>query len=164
VVKFNDYECPPCKQTFNMYKPVKSKWEQQAPGQVKFVSKDFPLEPECNKAVPRGIHQFACEAAAAVRLARTKGKADAMEDWLFANQGKLSAESIKQAVRDIGGVPDFDAQYAHVLNDVRVDTSLGGFLGVNSTPTFFINGVRIDPWLPEVLDAAIAYELQKSSK
>jgi protein-disulfide isomerase len=50
-----------------------------------------------------------------------------------------------------------------VLNDVKVDTSLGGFLGVHSTPTFFINGVQIPSLQPQLLDAAIAYELKKAS-
>ncbi len=44
VVKFNDYQCPPCGSTFQAYKPLKAKWDKEAPGKVKFVTKDFPLE------------------------------------------------------------------------------------------------------------------------
>jgi uncharacterized membrane protein/protein-disulfide isomerase len=161
VVKFNDYQCPPCRQTFEVYRPVKSKWDQRAPGQVKFVNKDFPLEGECNPNAPKGPHALACEAAAAVRMARRNGKAEALEDWIFANQPALTAASLKQAVEGIGAVKDFDAQYPRVLNDVKIDASLGGFLGVNSTPTFFLNGIQIRAWPPEVLDAAIEYELKK---
>jgi uncharacterized membrane protein/protein-disulfide isomerase len=164
VVKFNDYQCPPCKQTFELYKPIKQKWEQQAPGRVKFVTKDFPLEGECNANAPRGVHVLACEAASAVRMARRNNKAEPLEDWLFANQGSLTLDGLKKAVRDIGGVADFDAQYPRVLNDVKVDTSLGGFLGVQSTPTFFINGVQVPNLQPQLLDAAIAYELKKAAK
>jgi len=163
VVKFNDYQCPPCKQTFELYKPIRQKWEQQQPGRVRFITKDFPLEPECNANVPQGVHQFACEAAVAVRLARRNNKAEPLEDWIFANQATLSIEGLKKAVRDIGGVQDYDAQFARVLNDVKVDTSLGGFLGVHSTPTFFINGVQIPSLQPQLLDAAIAYELKKAT-
>jgi protein-disulfide isomerase/uncharacterized membrane protein len=163
VVKFNDYQCPPCKQTFELYKPIKQKWELQAPGRVRFVTKDFPLEPECNTNVPKGVHALACEAAAAVRMARRNNKAEPLEDWIFANQGSLTLDGLKKAVRDIGGVPDFEGQFPRVLNDVKVDTSLGGFLGVHSTPTFFINGVQIPSLQPQLLDAAIAYELKKAS-
>lgn len=165
VVKFNDYQCPPCKQTYDLYKPIKVKWEKQAPGKVRFVTKDFALEGECNTNAPRGTHVLACEAAAAVRMARRNNKAEALEDWIFANQTSLTLDGLKKAVRDIGGVPDFDAQYPKVLNDVKVDTSLGGFLNVNSTPTFFINGIQLPGSIqPELLDAAIAHELKKAVK
>ena len=162
VVKFNDYQCPPCGSTFQAYKPLKAKWDKEAPGKVKFVTKDFPLEGECNAAIPQGPHPIACEAAAAVRMARRNGKADALEDWLFANQLTLTLDGLKRAVRDIGGVPDFDAQYPKVLPDVKTDTSLGGFLGVRSTPTFFVNGIQMPDNRVPVMDAAIEHELRKA--
>ena len=76
-------------------------------------------------------------------MARKNGKAEALEDWLFANQPTLTLDGLKRAVRDIGGVADFDAQYPKVIGDVKTDTSLGGFLGVRSTPTFFVNGIQM---------------------
>jgi protein-disulfide isomerase len=52
-----------------------------------------------------------------------------------------------------------------VLQQVKTDTALGGLLGVRSTPTFFINGVRIDGGLASpVFDAIIAHELKKAGK
>jgi len=126
------------------------------------VTKDYPLEPECNANIPNGIHQNACEAAAAVRMARKTGKAEALEDWLFANQPTLTLEGLKKAVRDIGGVTDFDAQYPKVLMDVKNDTSLGGFLGVHSTPTFFLNGIQMPDNRVPIMDMAIEHELKKA--
>lgn len=164
LVKFNDYQCPPCRQTYDLYKPLKAKWEKEAPGKVKFVTKDFPLEPECNASIKGGVHQLACEAAAAVRMARANGKSDAMEDWIFANQPSLSLDGLKKAVLDIGGVKDFDKQYPVVLTDVRGDTALGGLLGVGQTPTFYLNGVKLPPMQPEYLNAAIAIELKRAAK
>jgi protein-disulfide isomerase/uncharacterized membrane protein len=164
IVKFNDYQCPPCRQTFDMYKPLKAKWDKEAPGKVKFVSKDFPLEAECNASIKGGVHQLACEAAAAVRMARVNGKSDALEDWIFANQQGLTLDGLKKAVLDIGGVKNFDQQYPTVLTDVRGDTALGGLLGVNQTPTFYLNGVKLPPLQPEYLNAAIAFELKRAAK
>jgi protein-disulfide isomerase/uncharacterized membrane protein len=164
IVKFNDYQCPPCKQTFDMYKPLKEKWDKEAPGKVRFVTKDFPLETECNASIKGGVHQLACEAAAAVRMARSNGKSDALEDWIFANQPGLTLDGLKKAVVDIGGVKDFDKQYPAVLTDVRGDTALGGLLGVNQTPTFYLNGVKLPPLQPEYLNAAIAFELKRAAK
>jgi protein-disulfide isomerase/uncharacterized membrane protein len=164
IVKFNDYQCPPCKQTYELYKPLHEKWDREAPGQVKWVIKNFPLEPECNATVQRQVHQFACEAAAGVMMARHNNKGEALEDWIFANQPTLTLENLKQAIRDIGNVQDFDAQYPRVLGDIKTDTQLGGLLGVNSTPTFFFNGVKIPAQAPEVLDALIAHTLKKAAK
>src|SRR5207244_8047085 len=74
IVKFNDYQCPPCRQTFMNYKSVLAKFQKSNPGQVKFITRDFPLESECNSGGP---HPASCEAAAAVRMARLNGKAEA---------------------------------------------------------------------------------------
>jgi uncharacterized membrane protein/protein-disulfide isomerase len=160
IVKFNDYQCPPCRMTWEQYKPVIAKFQGMYPGKVKFVTKDFPLDPECNVNTPQGMHQSSCEAAAAVRMARAKGRAEAMEEWLFANQPQLTPDLVKQAVRSVGGVTDFDTQYPKVLELVKSDIAMGAALQVHATPTFFINGVRIPIVKPEYFDQAIAYELK----
>ncbi len=72
MVKFNDYQCPPCRQTYEAYGPLLEKWTKT--GQFKFVLKHFPLEAECNGAAPGGPHPAACEAAAAVVMARRKNE------------------------------------------------------------------------------------------
>jgi uncharacterized membrane protein/protein-disulfide isomerase len=164
IVKFNDYQCPPCRQTFELYGPIKAKWAQQAPGQVKFITRDFPLEGECNVSAPNGSHQAACEAAAAVRMARSVDKVDALEQWLFAHQADLSPATVKEGLQQVTGIGDFDARYAGVLPAVKSDTALGASLGVQSTPTFFINGVRVGSGInPRVLDYVIEYELSKAA-
>jgi uncharacterized membrane protein/protein-disulfide isomerase len=168
VVKFNDYQCPPCRRTFEEYKPILGRYQSQYPGQVRFVSKDFPIDPECNTSTPNGGHLAACEAAVAVRLARAEQgepAASRLEEWLFANQPMLNPASVRQGAREVGGVKDFDARYPAALQEVKTDTALGGLLGVRSTPTFFINGVKIDGGLqPEFFDAIIAHELKKTGK
>jgi uncharacterized membrane protein len=136
IVKFNDY-----------------------PGKVKFVTKDYPLDSECNVNVPNGMHQSACEAAVAVRLARAKGRGEAMEEWLFANQPQITPDLVKMGVRSVAGVEDFDAKYAATLEMVKGDIAMGAALQVRATPTFFINGVRIPVVKPEYFDRAIQYEL-----
>jgi protein-disulfide isomerase len=161
VVKFNDYQCPPCRQTYLEYKPIIDRYMSQQPGKVKYVSKDFPLEPECNTG---GVHVAGCEAAAAVRMARGKNKADAMEAWLFENQASMSPDLVREGAKQVAGITDFDAQYPKILELVRADVAQGRQLGVGRTPTFFINGVKIEGGLrPQFFDAAIAYELKRST-
>ena len=160
VVKFNDYQCPPCKMTWEQYKPIIAKYTAQYPGKVKYVTKDYPLDGECNVNTPGAGHAAACEAAVAVRLARAKGRAEAMEEWLFANQPQITPDLVKQGARSVGGITDFEAQYAKTLELVKADIAMGASLQVKGTPTFFINGARVPIIKPEFFDAAIAYELK----
>lgn len=162
VAKFNDYQCPACRQAYLAYKGIQQKYETASPGQVTFVSLDYPLESECNTG---GIHSSACEAAVAVRLARAKNRGPEMEDWLFANQETLTRDRVKEGLTEIAQVTDFDARYTETLGAVRADAQLGQKLKITGTPTFFINGIRIGSTLrPAYFDAAIAHELEKASR
>jgi uncharacterized membrane protein/protein-disulfide isomerase len=162
IVKFNDYQCPPCGLTFREYKPVLARLQKEHPGKIAFVTKDFPLDPECNTL--GGSHTAACEAAAAVRLAREKGRADTMEDWLFANQSTLTPDRVKEGLSTVAGVSDFDARYPKTLELVRGDIAQGVQLGVRGTPTFFMNGIRLPNLRAEFFEAAVQWELRRVAK
>ncbi|MBI2828154.1 MAG: thioredoxin domain-containing protein [Acidobacteria bacterium] len=160
VAKFNDYQCPACRQAHLAYKGIQQKYESAYPGQVAFLSLDYPLEAECNTG---GIHSAACEAAVAVRLARAKNRGPEMEEWLFANQNSLTRDRVKEGLTEIAQVGDFDARYAETLGAVRADAQLGQKLKITGTPTFFINGIRIESTLrPAYFDATIAHELKRA--
>ena len=163
IIKFNDYQCPGCGQTYRDHKPVLAKWAKQAPGKVKFIAKDYPLERQCNQFVPQDLHPGACEAAVAVRLAREKGKAEAMEDWLYSNQAAMNPDSVKKAAASIGGVTDFDARFAGTLELVKADVAQGAQLKIGGTPSFFMNGMPLPGLKGEFFDAAIAWELRRVS-
>jgi uncharacterized membrane protein/protein-disulfide isomerase len=163
ILKFNDYQCPGCGQTYRDYKPVLAKWAKQAPGKVKFITKDYPLERQCNAFIGQDLHSGACEAAVAVRLAREKGKAEAMEDWLYANQPAMNPETVKKAAATVGGVTDFDSRFAATLELVKADVAQGAQLKIGGTPTFFVNGMQLPGLRAEFFDAAIAWELRRVS-
>jgi uncharacterized membrane protein len=158
VVKFNDFQCPPCRLTYNEYHGIIDKY--QATGEVKYVLKHFPLDPECNPAA--ASHFAACEAAAAYVMANAKGTGGKLESWFFANQPNLTPELVKQGAAQIGGIRDFDAQYPTALNTVREDVKLGEKLEVKSTPTFFINGRKVPGITGQAFQAAIELELKRS--
>ena len=165
IVKFNDFQCPACGQTYQQYKPILAKYEASNPGAVRMVLKDYPLNRDCNEAISQTLHPAACDAAVAVRLARMRNKGDAMEAWLYSNQPAMTAASVRQAAKDIAGVTDFDEKYASMLSGVKNDIALGKQLGIRATPTFFVNGVKFDSAiLPQYFDAAIAYELKQAPK
>jgi uncharacterized membrane protein/protein-disulfide isomerase len=160
IVKFNDFQCPACGQSYLQYKPILAKFEAEHPGQVKVVLKDYPLNPRCNDNVPQMVHPAACDAAVAVRLAAQHGKVEALEEYLYTHQGDMTPPMVKQAAHDVGGVNDWDAKYNSTLGLVKGETGLGRQLGVKSTPTFFINGVKIEGALPpQYFQQAIEYEL-----
>ena len=124
------------------------------------VHKDFPLNPNCNASVRTMLHPWACDAAVAVRLARTHNKGEELEDYLYTNQKDITPESLRKVAQDVGQVTDFDAKYQSTLELVKGDIAMGQQLKVNQTPTFFINGIKIDgAWAPQFFDQAIAYEL-----
>ncbi len=164
VVKFNDYQCPGCRETHEWYKPVLAKFQQSNPGAVKYVLKDWPWHSKCNFNTTTQMHGGACEAAAAVRMARERGKAkeDEMENWLWANQAALSPVTVKAAAERILGTKDFEGDYAKKVADIRRDIADGGALRIQSTPTLFINGVRIEALMPpQYFELAIQIELGK---
>jgi protein-disulfide isomerase len=160
IVKFNDFQCPACGQSYALYKPILAKYEADRPGAVKMVLKDYPLNRECNENLTQTIHPAACDAAVAVRLALVHNRVDEMEDWLYTHQTGMTPPAVRQAAHDVGQINDFDAKYASTLSLVKGDIALGRQLGVKSTPTFFINGVKIEGALPpQYFEQAIAYEL-----
>jgi protein-disulfide isomerase len=147
-----------------LYKPVLAKYAAERAGEVRYVLRDFPLEAECNNSVSTSLHPAACEAAVAVRLARTHNREEQMIEWVFANQPQLTPELVKQGARDVGHVTDFDAKYATTLESVKSDIAIGKLLGVTGTPTFFINGKQTGGLSPQFFQQAIEYELKKNAK
>jgi len=161
IVKFNDYQCPACKATYDAYKGIIAKYV--AGGQVKYVTKHYPLEPECNPYVQMN-HFASCEASAAVIMSRAKGTTSKFEDWLFAHIGPpmLTSDQVKEAARTVAGITDFDAQYPRAIEEIKTDAGLGNLLQVSSTPTFYINGRKPGILAPQYFDALIQLELQRS--
>jgi protein-disulfide isomerase len=164
IVKFTDLQCPLCGIMFFELRPILSKYQAQFPGAVKMVVKDYPLQPECNSSLVRPLHTAACDAAVAVRLARQRDKGESLEEYFYGHQSTMSPASVRDAAFAIAGVQDLDLQYPRVIGDVKADIGLGQKLGVNGTPTFFINGVRIVAATTQTIDLAIAYELKKAGK
>ena len=97
-------------------------------------------------------------------MARSKGTFDKLTAWFFAHQEELSPATVRTAAKEIGGISDFDAQYAKAIEEVKADATTGGALGVRKTPTFFINGRRIKGGLPPqyLTEAVIDLELKRA--
>jgi uncharacterized membrane protein len=164
LIKFNDYQCPTCRQAWLLYQSIIGRYETQYPGVFQYESRDYPLEPECG---PVFGHTAACEAAVAVRLASEQDRRVEMESTLFSRQSAtMTRADIATWLEEVAGVSgaDYDARYDAVLDEVREDVRFAQSLGVTGTPTFFVNGLELPDTLmrPAAFEAIIAYEVQKA--
>jgi protein-disulfide isomerase len=151
IVEFSDYQCPFCARV----NPTLAKVRETYGDRVKIVFKDFPL----------GNHPQAPKAAEAARCAGDQSKYWEMHDAMFANQRALEVPALKQTARAIGldgAVFDQCLDSGKWAAAVRSGTELGEKMGVNSTPTLYVNGRALIGAMPfENFKAIIDEELAK---
>jgi protein-disulfide isomerase len=161
LVEFSDFECPHCAQAYVTLKDLLPRYKEQ----VRFTSHNFPLSNDCNESMTQKGHEHACSAAAAAECAADGGKFDAFSTLLFANQGALEAKSLSGYAKEVGlDVGAFEKCMASSATADRItaDVKAAVKAGVISTPTFFINGRRIQGNMPyENWLMAFAVELDK---
>lgn len=151
MVEFTDYECPTCGRTA----PVLEEVTKEYADKVKLVVRDFPLDQ----------HAHAFKAAIAAEAAREQGKYWEYAALLFKNQKTLEVENLKDYATQIGlDRAKFDQaldsdKYA---DSVRRDLRDGALIGVDSTPTVFVNGRRVRDKTAEGLKAAIEAALKQA--
>jgi protein-disulfide isomerase len=164
IVKFNDYQCPPCKAAELEYREPTVRLVRELGEVVHFVSLDLPLDSSCNKYVAATLHPAACAAAVSVRLARRSGRDREMQAWLWEHQATLSWEGVLQAAEDVGHVTDMREEYERVVREIQSDIELARQLGVDRTPTYFVNGIRL-PFVGKAeFEAAIRTELRNHGR
>jgi protein-disulfide isomerase len=153
IVEFTDFECPACGRTQPILEEVVAEYGDK----VKFVVRDFPLD----------IHKYALKAAEAAEAAREQGKFWEYAGLLFKNQEHLEIENLVQYASQLGlDAKKFqDALVSGKYADkVQRDLQDGYKLGVNSTPTVFINGRRVKDKSKESLRAVIDAALKEPAK
>jgi len=139
LVEFADYQCPACGATHITLLKLKSEYKDR----VEFVFRNFPLV---------NIHKNAYMAAMAAEAASAQGKYWEMHDMLFEYQDEWSEENdalkifVKYA-KEIG-VADLkkfesDVKDNKYAEKIQADIDDGYKLGINSTPTFFINNEKL---------------------
>jgi protein-disulfide isomerase len=150
VIEFSDFQCPFCQRAVPTLKQVKEKYGDK----VRVVWKDFPLTQ---------IHPQAFKAAEAGHCAGEQGKFWDYHDRLFANQTALQPDDLKKYAADMKlDAAKFNAclDSSKYAERVRDGVAAGSRLGVNSTPTIYINGRLLQGAQPlEVFVAVIDEEL-----
>jgi protein-disulfide isomerase len=105
------------------------------------------------KYFPLNSHQYAALAARAAQAAKNQGKFYEMHSLLFENQKRWSGSGSPSSIfvsyaRDLDlDVDKFknDLNAAETQKIVMEQRQEGRNAGVNATPTFFIEGEKVDP-------------------
>ena len=156
VVEFADFACGYCKKLTYSMGQMKKRYE----GQVRWVFKHFPMNPQCNENIKNTRHKNACEAAVASECARQQGTFWPMHDLMFKNQHKLAADDLAHYADEVGmDVTAFKQCIASpgARQVVKDDITVGGKLELTGTPRTFVNG-RL---FKGVAAAAIEQAIQK---
>ena len=154
IIKFEDYQCPFCKQV----QPTVTELLSRYNGKIRLVHKDLPLD---------SIHPQARQAAEAARCADEEGKFWSYHDLLYTNSANLSQENLKSYAKEVGlDINAFDrclgsGKFKAVVQKDVID---GAHLGVTETPVFFINGREISGNQPLKAFEAIVNEELGSAK
>jgi protein-disulfide isomerase len=162
VTVFMDWQCPACLTSYPAYVAAVAQANKRQPGSVVLSFKDYPLDASCNPNVEAAHHPAACEAAAAVRMARAHGKADEMIAAFVARgqQGTASTltnAEVEQTARQILGPIDFGKEAAAVRNELAGDIQDAAALKLSYVPAIVVNGrlVNAETSLASALNEAL---------
>lgn len=160
IVEYLDFECEAC----GAYYPLMKQLSEEFKTDVRFVNRYFPLPG----------HKNGMQAALSVEAASKQGKYWEMHNKLFDEQknwGEKPAADPKifeGYAKEIGlNVEQFkkDVLSKEVMDRVERDKSSGEKLGVNATPTFFLNGEKLqNPKSPEDFKTLIKAAVLKAPK
>lgn len=149
IVEFTDFECPSCA----LQHPVLDRIVSEFGDRVRLVVRDFPLSQHAN----------ARKAAEAAEAAREQGKYWEYAGVLFRNQSELGLDKLRQYASDLGlDRARFDASLdsGKFAEKVQRDVIDGHKLGINGTPTVYVNGRRVSDNSYESLKANIEAALK----
>ncbi|MPV37894.1 DsbA family protein [Georgenia subflava] len=154
LVEFLDFECEACGAAYPFVEQLRDDYADQ----VTFVARYFPLPGHAN----------AENAALAVEAAAQQGQFEAMYQRMFETQAEWGEQQTSEAdlfrtfAEDLGlDMAAYDKAVADpaTLERVQQDVSDGLALGVQATPTFFLDGEMIAPASPDefraLIDAAL---------
>jgi protein-disulfide isomerase len=149
IVEFTDFECPSCARQHPVLERIVSEFGDR----VRLVVRDFPLSQHAN----------ARKAAEAAEAAREQGKYWEYAAVLFRNQSALGVDKLRQYATEVGlDRAKFDASLdsGKFAEKVQRDVIDGHKLGVNGTPTLYINGKRVSDHSYETLKSTIESALK----
>jgi protein-disulfide isomerase len=146
LVEYGDYECPHCGFAYPLVKRLLKQFNHG----LLFVFRNFPLQE---------VHPEAMISAQAAEAAGLQNKFWEMHDIIFEHQENLSGKSLLQDAKNLHLAIDrfsIDWRSQEVISRVETDFEGGIRSGVNGTPTFFVNGIKMESYdasLESLVDA-----------
>ncbi len=163
IVAFSDYQCPYCKLASNVIPAVTRAYGDK----VRIIYKDYPLSSECNPGMTHAGHPHACQSAKVAKCALENLGIDGYQKLsksLYDKQDKLGPDTIKALAIDAGLS---EAQISGCLTSLAIheaivsDVNEGAAAGVESTPSIYVNGRRLESAVnPQILRLAVDHYLK----
>lgn len=139
IVEFADFGCPFSREESFVVRAIAA----QYPDTVRFVYRDFPITE---------LHPDAANASEAGECAAEQGRFWDYHDKLYANQSDLSEAALVRYAQELNmNAGQFSRCLSSDRNlpEIEADYAAGAQAGVRGTPTFFINGVRVQGAIPQ---------------
>jgi protein-disulfide isomerase len=158
IIEFSDFQCPFCGRA----EPTVTEIIKKYGDKVRFVYVDFPLP----------MHNHALDAAKAGQCAAEQGKFWPYHDQLFADQSKLAPADLKATAKKVGlNTAKFNACFDQAKTEpiVAGELAQGKTLGIDGTPTFYVNGRQLVGAQPidsftQVIDSELAAQGEHGAK
>ncbi len=137
IVEFGDFECPICKEAFSAIRTLTNKY----PNDVNFIFRNYPIKNDNSTML-----------AQASLCANDQNKFWQLHDRLFMSQGSMSNLDDFKALALKAGL-NWTALSTCISsekyrNQVMGDMSDALDAGVKGTPTFFVNGTKLEGAVP----------------
>ena len=140
LMVFSDFQCPACKVLSDMMEPIIKRYK----GRINISYFFYPLDNSCNDKMTRALHSTACTAA---YLANCSGeKFLEVHDKIFEDQQSLSFEYLNKYAERLNLAECFKSD--ETKQQVKTLVDQGNLIGIKSTPTVLLNGVKIEGALP----------------
>jgi uncharacterized membrane protein len=154
MVIFSDFECPACKGLSELMPLIAARYDGKIDIQYFF----YPLDNSCNASMQRPLHLYACKAAYAASCMPKQDFAR-VHDEIFQNQDKFEAGFLDQYIKT-HKLETCVADPKTKEKVVSLITAADPF-NIRSTPSYLINGIKIEGGLPAEQMYAIMDEILK---
>lgn len=149
IVEFSDFTCPYSKNVYSKIRRIGIEHEQD----IKIIFRDYPADEE------------SMTLSMAANCAGDQGLFWSMHDKLFQNQGEVTAKQLPRLAQQIGADKEEfrDCMDQNKFrNEIVKDVEAGDKMGIEGTPTLFLNGYKVSGDIPySVLETVVEGFIQE---
>jgi protein-disulfide isomerase len=160
---FSSFQCPACKAFAHSLENVHKKFGKN----IGITFKNFPLSSACNPKMKYDMQPRSCEAAYAAIAADRQNRFWNYHDQLFQSNLAADEKTLSSIARNMGlnmEKWEYDRHSDEVKARLSEDIKKAYEIGINATPSVFINGRKVTNIQEPILNFIIQNELEKVSK